>query len=308
MPQSQARRLVLATCSRVEGLVARGTQRFSRLSLRLSHEWDFQSRKTLSKFFQNFWLEVFWWVKLANFWRLTLVASRMPQSRARRSVLATCSRVEGPVARGTQRFSRLSLRLSHEWDFQSRKTLSKFFQNFWLEVFWRVKLATFWRLTSVAKISWFAKRSSFSTLFSKRVLIFFFFFFASYECSFFGLTFPISTPPWSTPKSSTILSPFSQSSRKGLGFVLYSLFFIVIAFSSWILCSLRYFYISWLYLGIWLSGVFIVCFPVVIYWSTLYCDNIGSLMTPEHSLSFSGHSHPVFRVFFIIHILKLTHC
>ena len=174
MPQSQARKLVLATFSRVEGPVARGTQRFSRLSLQLSHEWDFQSRKTLSKFFQNFWLEVFWWVKLANFWRLTLVASRMPQSRARRSVLATCSRVEGPVARGTQRFSRLSLRLSHEWDFQSRKTLSNFFQNFWLEVFWRVKLATFWRLTSVAKISWFAKRSSFSTLFSKRVLIFFF--------------------------------------------------------------------------------------------------------------------------------------
>ena len=147
MPQSQAHRLVLATCLRVEGPVARGTQRFSRLSLRLSHEWDFQSRKTLSKFFQNFWLEVFWRVKLATFWRLTSVASRMPQSRARRSVLATCSRVEGPVARGTQRFSRLNLRLSHEWDFQSRKTLSKFFQNFWLEVFWRVKLATFWRLS-----------------------------------------------------------------------------------------------------------------------------------------------------------------
>ena len=58
-------------------------------------------------------------------------------------------------------------------------------------MFWRVKLATFWRLTSVAKISWFAKRSSFSTLFSKRVLIFFFFFFfASYECSFFWSHFP----------------------------------------------------------------------------------------------------------------------
>ena len=53
--------------------------------------------------------------------------SRMPQSRARGSVLATCSWVEGPVARGTQRFSRLSSRLPRKWDFQSRKTLSKFF-------------------------------------------------------------------------------------------------------------------------------------------------------------------------------------
>ena len=86
------------------------------------------------------------------------------------------------------------------------------------------------------------------------------FFLASCECSFSSLTFIFSTPPWSTPKSSTILSPFSQSSRTGMGFVLYSLFFIVIAFSSWIFCSLWYLYISWLCLGIWLSGVFIVCF------------------------------------------------
>ena len=41
--------------------------------------------------------------------------------------LATCSRMEGPVARGTQRFLRLSSRLSREWNFQSRKTLRNFF-------------------------------------------------------------------------------------------------------------------------------------------------------------------------------------
>ena len=69
--------------------------------------------------------------------------SLMPQSRARRSVLATCSRVKGPVARGTKRFSQLSSRLPCKWDFQSRKTLNKFFQIFWLEVFWQV----YWRLT-----------------------------------------------------------------------------------------------------------------------------------------------------------------
>ena len=75
---------------------------------------------------------------VALFWRL----SRMPQSQARGSVLATCSRVEGPVARGTQRFSRLSSRLPHEWDFQSRKTLRNFFKNFGLKCFggcvWRL--------------------------------------------------------------------------------------------------------------------------------------------------------------------------
>ena len=69
-------------------------------------------------------------------------SSRMPQSRARGSILATCLWVEGPVVRGTQRFSRLSSRLPHEWDFQSRKTLSKFFKSFGLKCFggW------FWRL------------------------------------------------------------------------------------------------------------------------------------------------------------------
>ena len=38
--------------------------------------------------------------------------------------------MEGQVARGTQRFLWLSLRLSREWNFQSRKTLRKFFQSF----------------------------------------------------------------------------------------------------------------------------------------------------------------------------------
>ena len=61
--------------------------------------------------------------------------SHMPQSRARGSVLVTCSRVRGPVARGTQRFSRLSSRLPREWDFQSRKTLSKIFKSLGLKCF-----------------------------------------------------------------------------------------------------------------------------------------------------------------------------
>ena len=82
------------------------------------------------------------------------------------------------------------------------------------------------------------KKKLFFNTVLKKALNFFFFFLASCDCSFSGLTFNNSTPLWSTPKSSTILSPFSQSSMKGMGFVLYSLFFTVIAFSSWILCSL----------------------------------------------------------------------
>ena len=41
------------------------------------------------------------------------------------------------------------------------KNLANFFQNFWLEVFGDWKLAIVWRLSSVAKIAWFAKRSFF---------------------------------------------------------------------------------------------------------------------------------------------------
>ena len=52
---------------------------------------------------------------VALFWRLSLGhSSCIPQSRARGSVLTTCWRVEGLVARGTQRFSRLSSQLPRE--------------------------------------------------------------------------------------------------------------------------------------------------------------------------------------------------
>ena len=65
--------------------------------------------------------------------------------------------MKGPVARGTQRFSRLSSQLPREWDFQLRKTLSKFFQIFWLEVFWRVS----WWLVSITKNACFVFRRQF---------------------------------------------------------------------------------------------------------------------------------------------------
>ena len=88
-------------------------------------------------------------------------SSRMPQSRDRGSVLATCSQVEGPVARGTQRFSWLSSRLSREWDFQSRKTLRKFFKSFGLKCFG----GCIWRLTSAVKNACFAQWGQFFKIF-----------------------------------------------------------------------------------------------------------------------------------------------
>ena len=59
MLQPWARGLVLVTCSRVKGLVARGTQRFSWLNSWLPREWDFLLRKTLSKFFKSLGLKCF---------------------------------------------------------------------------------------------------------------------------------------------------------------------------------------------------------------------------------------------------------
>ena len=89
-------------------------------------------------------------------------SSRKPQSRARGSVLATCSWVEGPIVRGTQRFLRLSSQLPREWDFQSRKTLRNFFKTFGLKCFG----GCIWRLTSAAKNACFAQWGLFLKSFS----------------------------------------------------------------------------------------------------------------------------------------------
>ena len=120
--------------------------------------------KKIFEFFRCFW-KVFCFYKN---WKISkivlpcfsdLVAvhpSRMLQPWTHRLVLATCSRVKGPVTKVTQRFSRLSSQLPCEWDFQLRKTLSKFSQIFRLEVFWRVTIATYWRLVSIVKNACFA--------------------------------------------------------------------------------------------------------------------------------------------------------
>ena len=68
----------------------------------------------------------------------------------------TCSQVEVPVTRGTQRFLRLISRLPHGQNFQSRKTLRKFFKIFVLSV-----LATCSRLNPIAKLACFAQIGQF---------------------------------------------------------------------------------------------------------------------------------------------------
>ena len=172
-------------------------------------------------------------------------------------------------------------------------------------------LATDSQLVSVAKNVCFAFQRQFLKLFQFFPRIFV----TVHYLPHFSLNWNWLKHSVSHFSNSIFASFLLQYSRKRYGFSLshlisscfenYFLDFWVVTVVWDILCSNMFLLRL---LGICLSGVFIVCFPVVIYWSTLYCDNIGSLMTHEHSLSFSGHSHPVVRVFFIIHMLTLTHC
>ena len=75
--------------------------------------------------------------------------SRMLQPRARVLILATYSRVKGPVVRGIH--FRGSARDSLAGRPSSREKHLKNFSQFCLWVFWRLAQATCWRLTSVAK-------------------------------------------------------------------------------------------------------------------------------------------------------------
>ena len=87
--------------------------------------------------------------------------SRILQPWACGLVLATCSRVKGPVARGTQRISRLSSQLPRGSTFQLQKTFRNFFHNFDFECFGGLP----WRLVSVVKNACFAFQRQFLKLF-----------------------------------------------------------------------------------------------------------------------------------------------
>ena len=141
-----------------------------------------------------------------------------------RLILATCSWMEALVARVTQKFSRLPLRLPHEWNFQSWKTLRQNFQNFVLGVS-RLVLATCLWLGLITKIVCFAQWGPFLGLASKN----FHFSLASLDYSSSYLPFPLSKPSCSHTKSPYSPSPLHQSSRKGMGFVSFSIYFTFLA-------------------------------------------------------------------------------
>ena len=166
-------------------------------------------------------------------------SSRRPQSPVRGSILATCSRVEGPVARVTQRFSQLSSRLSREQTFQSRKTLRNFFQNFVFECFGGLT----WRLVGdsfKSRKSRVLQNELIFNIFLKNG--FSFAYLALCVCSFSDLTFTYASSLWESSNSFNNLLPFNLSSRKGMGFVIYSLFCLFLMF----LCSPWYSYFSYL--------------------------------------------------------------
>ena len=182
------------------------------------------------------------------------------------------------------------------------KNTWQFFQIFWLDVFWQVKLVIFWRLNSVAKIVWFAKRSSFSILFSKRVL-------NCFSCILWLFIFWSHFRHFNTTVVNskifhyfvTIFSMFKE--RYGfLSSTLYSS--LLLSFPRGF-CALYDICIS--LDCVWISNC-LVSSLCVFQWS--YSDLLYIVTTFGHyclSLSFSGHSHLVLRVFFIIHILNLTH-
>ena len=76
-----------------------------------------------------------WPSRMLQSWAHTEIFQKTGFSCFSRLMLATCSRVEGPVARGIQRFSRFSSRLPREWNFLLRKTLKFFLKNLVLKVF-----------------------------------------------------------------------------------------------------------------------------------------------------------------------------
>ena len=97
-------------------------------------------------------------------------SSHRPQSRVRGSFLATFSRVKGPVARVTQRFSG-SVCDSLAGRPSSREKHLEHFSKFCHWVFWRLNLASCWWLIWVAKIACSAKCAHFQHFSKKWVLI-----------------------------------------------------------------------------------------------------------------------------------------
>ena len=219
--------------------------------------------------------------------------SCMLQLRARALILVTFSWVKGPIARGTQRFSRLSSRLPRGLTFQSQKTLRNFFYIFVFECFGGLP----WRLVGDSLQSRKTRVLRFKDNFFEFFLVFpLNFCDCSLSSPFLSQLNLTQTLRVTLLKLHFCIIPSPIFKKKVWVFSVSldsscfenNFFFWVVTVVWDVLCSNMFLLRL---MGIYLSGVFIVCFLVVICWSTLYCDNIRSLMTHKHSLSFSGHSH-----------------
>ena len=140
-----------------------------------------------------------------------------------RLMLATCVRVEAPVARVTQKVLRLPVRLTRGWNFQSRKTLRQFF--FFFKILSYAFLATcfgdlFATQSSCKKLVFFTMRVLFRSSFKT-----FHFSFTSPNYSSSCLSFPLSKSPCSLTNSPYSSSLLHQSSRKGMDSFSFSLYF-----------------------------------------------------------------------------------
>ena len=143
-------------------------------------------------------------------------------------------------------------------------------------MFWRVILATLWRLTSVAKIACFAKWARFQHYSQKGVLICLFcilwlFTFWSYF-HYFNITVVIFK---FFHQSVTILSIFKER---------YGFCPLLFVFLQWLpFPHFFVFYLVFIYLLPMFGYLSVWCFHfcVVLIWSTLYCSNIWVIIVPH---------------------------
>ena len=139
--------------------------------------------------------------------------------------LATCSGVEAPVVSLTQNGSRLPSRLTLGWTSSREKHLDKFFKICHTG-FWQLDLVTCLRLIPVTKNVCFALWGLFSGQFSKKIFIF-----PSLIVTVHCLvrSFPFQTHRVLSKNPSFSSQSLHKSSRKGMGFLFFSKYFMFLA-------------------------------------------------------------------------------
>ena len=180
------------------------------------------------------------------FWRLIQIAghpSRMLQPRACVLILATCSRMKSPFVRGTQRFSRLNLRLPRGQTFQSRKTLRNFFHNFDFECFGGLPQRLVGNSPQSRKTRVWQKVGQFLKTFSV------------FPRTFYDYSLSLSTETHPNTLCHSLQTPFlhlftSKSSRKRYGFLFPHLISRVLSFIFVNICVRVFFFFFFFVMGL----------------------------------------------------------